>query len=60
MESHGMPDCVHVSEAFRALTDGAFVFEERGKTDIKSIGLAQTFFLRATSNSTAPPPHCLE
>jgi len=55
-----MPDCVHVSEAFRALTDGAFVFEERGKTDIKSIGLAQTFFLRATSNSTAPPPHCLE
>lgn len=57
MESHGMPDCIHVSKAFRALTDGAFVFEERGITDIKSIGLAQTFFLRATSGPTITPPH---
>jgi adenylate cyclase len=53
MESHGVPDCIHVSEAFRAATDGAFVFEERGMTDIKSIGPAKTFFLRARTQ--APP-----
>jgi adenylate cyclase len=45
MESHGVPDHIHVSEAFRTMTDGAFVFEARGTTEIKSIGLAQTFFL---------------
>lgn len=47
MESHGVPDRIHVSEAFRAMTQGAFVFEERGTTGIKSIGPAQTFFLTA-------------
>lgn len=47
MESHGVPDHIHVSEAFRTMTDGAFVFEARGTTEIKSIGLAQTFFLRS-------------
>lgn len=47
MESHGVPDRIHVSEAYRAMTDGAFVFEERGETDIKSIGLARTYFLTA-------------
>jgi adenylate cyclase len=47
MESHGVPDRIHVSEAFRTVTEGAFVFEARGTTDIKSIGLAQTFFLTA-------------
>jgi class 3 adenylate cyclase len=32
MESHGVPDRIHVSEAFRAMTDGTFVFEVRGAT----------------------------
>jgi adenylate cyclase len=45
MESHGVPNRIHVSEAFRAITDGTFIFEERGTTDIKSIGPARTFFL---------------
>jgi adenylate cyclase len=45
MESHGVPNRIHVSEAFRAMTDGTFIFEERGTTDIKSIGPARTFFL---------------
>jgi adenylate cyclase len=45
MESHGVPNRIHVSEAFRAMTGGTFVFEERGTTDIKSIGPARTFFL---------------
>ena len=46
MESHGVAGRIHVSEAFRAATDGAFMFEERGMTDIKSIGPAKTFFLQ--------------
>jgi adenylate cyclase len=45
MESHGQPGRIQVSAAFHALTSDAFVFEERGPTDIKGIGLARTFFL---------------
>jgi adenylate cyclase len=47
MESHGVPNRIHVSKEFRDRTDGAFMFEERGPTEIKSIGLARTFFLTA-------------
>jgi adenylate cyclase len=47
MESHGVPDRIHVSEDFRAVTGESFVFVERGMTDVKSIGLVQTFFLTA-------------
>ena len=45
MESHGVPGRIQVSEAFRALTSDAFMFEERGTTDIKGIGETVTFFL---------------
>jgi adenylate cyclase len=45
MESHGEPGRIQVSEAFRSLTADAFLFEERGTTDIKGIGGARTFFL---------------
>jgi adenylate cyclase len=45
MESHGEPGRIHVSEAFRDLTADTFVFEERGATDIKSLGATRTFFL---------------
>jgi adenylate cyclase len=45
MESHGAPDRIHVSETFRVMTDDAFTFEERGNTDIKSIGMTRTYFL---------------
>jgi hypothetical protein len=36
MESHGVPDRIQVSEAFRELTRDAFDFEERGTTDLKA------------------------
>jgi len=52
MESHGVPGRIHVSEAFRDLTATAFTFEERGPTDIKSIGAARTFFLVAERGPT--------
>jgi adenylate cyclase len=45
MESHGIPGRIHVSDAFRDLTAAAFTFEDRGATEIKSIGQARTFFL---------------
>jgi adenylate cyclase len=45
MESHGVPDRIQVSEAFRDLTKDAFDFEERGTTDLKGLGAARTFFL---------------
>jgi adenylate cyclase len=45
MESQGVPDRIQVSEAFRDLTRDAFLFEERGATDLKGVGVAHTFFL---------------
>jgi adenylate cyclase len=45
MESHGEPGRIQVSEAFRNLAADYFVFEERGATDIKSLGATRTFFL---------------
>lgn len=60
MESHGVPSRIHVSEAFRAMTEGTFIFEERGTTDIKSIGPARTFFLvgdQSSRHGTGPPPN---
>jgi adenylate cyclase len=45
MESHGVPGRIHVSGQFRDLAAAAFTFEDRGATDIKSIGETRTFFL---------------
>ena len=45
MESHGVPGRIQVSEQFRNLTAAAFLFEDRGATDIKSIGATRTYFL---------------
>jgi adenylate cyclase len=45
LESSGMPGRIQVSEAYRALTQDVFVFEQRGTTDLKGVGAAQTFFL---------------
>jgi adenylate cyclase len=45
MESHGVPSRIHVSGQFRDLATAAFTFEDRGATDIKSIGETRTFFL---------------
>jgi adenylate cyclase len=47
MESHGMPGRIHVSEAYRNAAADAFVFEDRGETEIKGIGAARTFYLLA-------------
>jgi adenylate cyclase len=45
MESHGVPDRIHVSEDYRAATAGAFTFEDRGVTEIRGIGRTRTYFL---------------
>lgn len=45
MESFGEVGRIHVSDAFRRLTEGAFEFEERGATELKGIGVERTYFL---------------
>jgi adenylate cyclase len=50
MESFGVPGRVHVSDAFRRMTEGEFEFEERGATELKGIGVAQTYFLLGRSS----------
>jgi adenylate cyclase len=49
MESHGVPGRIHVSEDFRMATHESFLFEERGETEIRGIGLARTYFLQGLS-----------
>jgi adenylate cyclase len=49
MESHGVPGRIHVSEAFREAAGDAFVYEERGEIDIKSIGRTRTYLLTGTA-----------
>ena len=45
MESTGVPGRIQVSAAFRDLACSAFVFEQRGLTEVKGIGPAETYFL---------------
>jgi adenylate cyclase len=45
MESHGVPERIQVSDAFRAMTADRFRFEERGSTDLKGLGSTRTYFL---------------
>ena len=45
MESRGVPGRIQVSDAFRALTAGHFVFEERGMIELEGIGAMCTLFL---------------
>jgi adenylate cyclase len=49
LESQGEPGRIHVSEAFRACANDAFIFEERGATEIRGIGPVRTYFLAAES-----------
>jgi adenylate cyclase len=45
MESHGEPGRIQVSDNFRDLAGEAFIFADRGPTDLKGIGAVRTFFL---------------
>ncbi|MBU0651514.1 MAG: response regulator [Proteobacteria bacterium] len=46
MESHGLPDCIQVTETTQALLSGKFVFEKRGLIEVKGKGKMITYFLK--------------
>jgi class 3 adenylate cyclase len=46
MESHGLPDEIHLTEETRRLLNGAYGFEERGMIPVKGKGEMRTYFLR--------------
>lgn len=50
MESHGLPDRIHVTRAFARHVEGKFRLESRGPIEIKGAGLMETYFL-----DLAPP-----
>ncbi len=50
MESHGAPGEIQVSDAARAALGDAFVFEERGVSEIKGKGPMRTWWLKRTSS----------
>lgn len=45
MESHGLPDRVHVSKAVADRVKGLFKIIPRGTIEVKGAGLMETFFL---------------
>jgi adenylate cyclase len=45
MEAHSMPGRIQVSDAFRAIVQDAFCFDERGIVEIRGIGPTRTWFL---------------
>jgi len=47
MESHGMPDRIHVSKVVAQRLDGKFMLSPRGPLEVKGAGLMETFFLDA-------------
>ena len=49
MESHGAPGEIQVSDAARAALGDAFVFEERGVSEIKGKGPMHTWWLKGTA-----------
>lgn len=47
MESSGAAGCIHVTEEIHAKLQGEFLFEDRGKIDVKGRGPMKTYFLKA-------------
>ena len=47
LESHGVPDRVHVSDAVFQRLQGRFTFEARGAIELKGSGPMNTYFLNA-------------
>jgi adenylate cyclase len=52
MESHGVPGRIQVSDAFRAIVQDAFRFDERGIVEIRGIGPTRTWFLEHAASAT--------
>lgn len=51
MESHGLPDRIHVSRTVARRLDGKFMLSPRGPVEIKGAGLMETYFLDAEGES---------
>lgn len=47
MESHGLPGQIQVSESTYTLIKDLFEFEDRGKMEVKGLGLVQSYLLTA-------------
>ena len=46
MESHGLPDEIHITEETRRMLQGGYICEERGMIQVKGKGEMRTYFLR--------------
>ncbi len=49
MESHGLPDEIHITDETRRLLRGEYLFEERGLIEVKGKGAMNTYFVRKPS-----------
>lgn len=59
MESTGLPDKIHVSDATRACLEGKFELEKRpGKVNAKGKGAMTTYFLLGRKEGAAAPLSC--
>jgi adenylate cyclase len=55
MESHGIPDAIHVTERAYLRLASAFIFETRGEVEVKGKGPMSTYLLRRPKYRGAPP-----
>lgn len=53
MESHGVPQKIHCSEAVYEALKATFVFEERGEIEVKGKGTMRTYFLLGKRGNNA-------
>ncbi|HEX2528263.1 MAG TPA: adenylate/guanylate cyclase domain-containing protein [Geminicoccus sp.] len=53
LETHGLPERIQVSSAFRAALADAYHFEERGMIELRDIGKMPVFLLNATKAATS-------
>jgi class 3 adenylate cyclase len=54
MESHGLPDRIHVSKTVAQRLDGKFLLSPRGPLEVKGAGLMETFFLDGENEAGSP------
>ena len=59
MESTGLPDQIHITDATRACLEGKFELEKRPtKVNVKGKGTMTTYFLLDRKEDATPPPPC--
>jgi adenylate cyclase len=56
MQTHGVTDAIQVTRETYQRLRGAYVFEERGRIDVKGKGIVTTYLLTGRKSASASAP----